>query len=205
MTRIAVENLFPTPVVYYQWSETISNRELEFVKSLPQRSNQGNTTSADSFLFKRKELKRIKNFAEECINDFCSAVISPSRACQLHVTQAWANYTKLSQYHHKHHHPNSIISGVFYVNAEKDKDRIKFFNELHERSPIKVATENFNLYNSESWWLPVTTNQLILFPSRLHHMVDTVEGDHERISIAFNTFWSGDLGSVEELTHLTLP
>ena len=46
---------------------------------------------------------------------------------------------------------------------------------------------------------------LILFPSNLTHYVPPVEGESDRISLSFNVFPYGILGSEENLTHLRLP
>jgi hypothetical protein len=34
------------------------------------------------------------------------------------VTQSWLNWTKPGQWHHKHSHPNSLYSGVLYLDVE---------------------------------------------------------------------------------------
>jgi predicted 2-oxoglutarate/Fe(II)-dependent dioxygenase YbiX len=60
------------------------------------------------------------------------------------------------------------------------------------------------VYNSDSWWVPVETGNLVLFPSSTSHMVEDVVADKTRISIAFNTFVRGDLGDGVELTSLSL-
>ena len=44
------------------------------------------------------------------------------------------------------------------------------------------------MWNSESWWFPVKTGDVILFPSSLIHMVETKQGTNTRISLAFNVF-----------------
>jgi len=59
------------------------------------------------------------------------------------------------------------------------------------------------LYNSESWWFEVGTGDLLLFPSSLTHMVETVQED-ERISLSFNTFPVGYVGDESSLTALHL-
>jgi predicted 2-oxoglutarate/Fe(II)-dependent dioxygenase YbiX len=59
------------------------------------------------------------------------------------------------------------------------------------------------LHNSESWWFEVGAGDLMLFPSSLTHMVETVQGD-ERVSLAFNTFPVGYVGEEESLTALHL-
>ena len=204
MTRTSIEGLFPTPVAFYRWDEGLNDKEIKFIQNLETRPNDDNTTSKDSYLFKRKELRRIKLFAQQCVDDYVGAIYAPITKTNLYTTQAWSNYTKPGQYHHKHRHQNSIVSGVFYVNANRDDDRIKFFDGKTHGQNWKVHTENWNTYNSESWWFSVETNMLILFPSTLEHMVETVKGDHERVSLAFNTFWRGEIGNLNELTHLQL-
>lgn len=202
MTRTSIEGLFPTPVGFYRWEPGINQKELDLLTNLKQRPNEGNTTSEDSYLFKLKNLKRLHTFSQECVDDYLRTVICPKDNVSLYCTQAWANYTKFGQFHHRHTHQNSIVSGVFYVNANKDSDRIKFFATGYEK--IKVHAAEYNIFNSESWWFSVETNMLVLFPSHLPHMVETVNGDHTRISLAFNTFYKGSIGSEVELTHLQL-
>ena len=129
--------------------------------------------------------------------------MSPQDNVKLEITQAWVNYTKNGQYHHKHAHPNSIISGVFYIQAAKDVDRIYFFNsEIYKQ--IKIIPKEVHVYNSESWWLPAPNGTLLLFPSSLTHMVSRTTGEDTRISLSFNTFYKGKLGSDEMLTSLTI-
>jgi hypothetical protein len=50
----------------------------------------------------------------------------------------------------------------------------------------------------------VSEGELLLFPSDLTHDVPTVTGDVERISISFNTFLVGKIGSNENLTELII-
>ena len=49
-----------------------------------------------------------------------------------YITQSWLNYTRANQFHHRHEHPNSFVSGVLYINADKATDRINFYNKRHE-------------------------------------------------------------------------
>ena len=199
----AIESLFPTAVGFYRDEEKPNNSELTFINNLPQRANQFNRTSADSYLFKQKKLQRIHKTCLEAAQDYFNRIFAPKTACELYVTQAWANYTTLNESHHKHAHPNSIISGVYYVDARAESDRIKFFKPGTYRG-YEFVTENFNAWNSDSWWLPVETGVIVCFPSSFEHMVDVVSGDYTRVSIAFNTFFRGTVGSDLNLTELKL-
>jgi hypothetical protein len=91
---------------------------------------------------------------------------------------------------------------VFYPQADSKVDKIYFYKDGYER--IKIPAAEYNTYNSESWWFEVGAGDLILFPSHLTHMVQTKEDDNTRISIAFNTFLKGYIGSDESLTGLHL-
>ena len=118
------------------------------------------------------------------------------------ITQSWLNYTEPGQSHHKHAHPNSVISGVLYINADQNTDKIFFFRQIFEQ--IKPAIRETNVFNSESWNAPVKTGQVVLFPSHLLHMVETKEGDNTRVSLAFNTFLKGVIGEEIDLAELKL-
>ena len=138
----------------------------------------------------------------EAMLEYFKTVHEPKDDVSLYITQSWANYTDPGQYHHKHAHPNSFISGVFYPQADRSVDKIYFYKSGYER--IKVAPQNWNHWNSESWWFEVGAGDLILFPSNLEHMVETKVGNETRVSIAFNTFLKGHIGVDESLTGLQL-
>jgi hypothetical protein len=94
------------------------------------------------------------------------------------------------------------VSGVFYVDADPDLDKIKFLKREH--STITVPTNDYNLFNSSSWWFSVRTGQIIMFPSETTHTVDNKQGENIRTSLAFNVFVKGTLGDKRELTELLL-
>ena len=195
-------NLFPTAVTYFDFGSKLTDLELKFITEQETRNNDANTTSVNNNLFESAELAEVARFCEESLQQYFKEVYAPKHDVTPYITQSWANYTKKGQWHHKHEHPNSFISGVFYVQAQKDIDKIYFYKNGYQQ--IKVPTESFNLYNSESWWLGVETGQLILFPSHLTHMVQAVQTDETRISISFNTFLKGYIGNDMELTGLHL-
>ena len=197
-----IDNLFPTPVGFYELDKPITDKELQFIKDLETRSNDGNTTSVDSYIFKSKEMKRIAEFVDKCVQEYFQEVYAPKHKVKPYVTQSWANYTNKGQYHHKHNHPNSFISGVFYVAAMPSRDRIYFYKDGYQQ--MKVSTDNWNHWNSESWWYEVAAGKVVLFPSNLTHMVETVKTKDTRISIAFNTFLEGVTGDNKNLTELLL-
>ena len=196
-----VHNLFPTPVVIFKLDKGLPKEELNFLLNLKTKPNQGNKLSFDDKVLKHREMFELKNYIEKCLHEYFVSVHAPNKPVKPYITQSWVNYTTKDQFHHKHAHPNSFISGVFYIKSDKKKDKIHFFKDGYAQ--IKLTTDNYNLYNSDSWWLEVEENSLILFPSSLTHAVEKIETDL-RVSLSFNTFLKGNFGDSENMTGLRL-
>ena len=194
-----IENLFPIPIGFFKYNGKV---DIDFLINQPQRLNEGNTSSEDKYLLKQKKLLDLCEFIEKSLHEYFMATYCPKNDAHLKITQSWLNWTKPGQFHHKHAHPNSLISGCYYVNAHKGNDKIFFYKTKYQQ--IKLPPAEWNYYNSESWWFPVGTGDLVLFPSWLTHMVQPVEGEDTRISLAFNTFPIGEIGDENELTALRL-
>ena len=199
-----INGIFPTPIYISKIDRELTKKELSFIdkNKLDTYNNEGNKTSNDNFILNNKQFKDIKEELDLRVQDYFDKVISPANNITPYITQSWLNYTETNQYHHKHAHPNSLVSGVFYINCNQEHDKIKFFNEKY--STIKPEVKDWNIWNSESWWFSVKTGDIILFPSSLTHMVETKQGDNTRISLAFNVFIKGTVGSNINLTELVL-
>jgi uncharacterized protein (TIGR02466 family) len=197
-----INNLFPTAVGFSKLERELTEDELKFIKEQVRYPNEGNTTSENRKLLKSVEMTEIREFIEDAMLDYFKSVYAPKFDVTPYITQSWANFTDPGQYHHKHAHPNSVISGVFYPQADRKSDKIYFYKDGYEQ--IKIPASDYNPHNSESWWYETGTGDLIIFPSNLTHMVQTKQGDGTRISISFNTFVKGYIGSDDSLTGLHL-
>ena len=92
-----------------------------------------------------------------------------------------------------------------YFNSDKEKDMIKFFSHIkYQQIKPEIDNDKYNLWNSDSWWFSVKTGQLVMFPSSTTHQVDIKKGNNTRVSLAFNTFYKGAVGSNSILTELIL-
>jgi len=196
-----VHTLFPSTVCFFDLDRNLTKKEITFIMKQKQKPNEGNTTSVNDNLLKSKTLEKLNKFIMDCFNTYASNVLRIKDNVSLDVTQSWANFTKKGQYHHKHNHSNSVLSGVFYVKATEGLDKIMFFKEGYDQ--IKLEPQDFNIHNSDSWFFNVKSNQFAVFPSSLTHMVPATETE-ERVSISCNTFPKGMLGDTGKLTGLKL-
>jgi uncharacterized protein (TIGR02466 family) len=201
-----IVGLFPIPIGFYKLPREITTDEISFLQNLKKSKNMSNLRSCDSNIFENKTLEDLYVFCNDCLQDYFQTVYRPKNEVNIKITQSWANYTETGQFHHKHIHPNSFISGVFYAQSDGKQDRIYFHdNEYAIHRSFKIPATEYNIYNSSSWYYDSIPGQLILFPSKLSHLVETRPAiQPTRISISFNTFPTGIMGDREDLTELVL-
>jgi len=199
-----IHTIFPTTIYKDKLNRNFSNQEINYLYNEENNlyPNQGNHTSKNTYVLEHPSLLHIKKFILEKVNYYIFNIINPINKITPYITQSWLNITSEGEYHHNHEHSNSILSGVFYVSADKNFDSIRFFKA--EYDTIQLPKKEYNLFNSTSWLFPVETGELILFPSRLEHCVERKNGTNKRISIAFNTFIKGKIGDEISLNELIL-
>ena len=199
-----IENLFPIPIGWYNHQDGLTKEEKKYlIEDQKHKPNEGNTTSEFRKILHNKKCASLRQFIEESLENYFDQVYKPKQDVEPYITQSWCNYSKPGQWHHKHAHPNSIISGVYYIQAEMT-DKIMFYHPKRYHQIRVHPPRDWNMFNSESWWYGVTTGQLVLFPSSLEHHVPPVEGKETRISLSFNTFLKGMVGDNDSLTGLEL-
>jgi uncharacterized protein (TIGR02466 family) len=193
--------IFAVPILITKYENSLT-KELAFVEKLKYVPNgdNGNFTSSDSYILRRKQLQKIKKFCEDSLDIFTKQIINSKQ--KLVITQSWCNTNPKGSIHHKHTHANSIVSGVFYFKIDKHLPPIMFYKTHFET--FKLNIEKNNSLNSETFFLPLVSGELILFPSDLTHSVPKNTSDEVRISLSFNTFVTDSLGSKESLTYLNL-
>ena len=199
-----VTGIFPEPIYLTKLDKKFTDTENEFFEKIKSDTtkNQGNITSKNNYVLNEKPFSNLKKELNKIIKDYFEKVINSSNNLKPYITQSWLNYTKENEFHHKHNHPNSIVSGVLYINCDKNFDKICFHKTQYQTISPKV--KNFNLFNSNSWSFDVETYDVILFPSSLNHSVQIKKDKNIRISLAFNTFVKGLIGDTGDLTELKL-
>jgi hypothetical protein len=123
-------------------------------------ANVGNAKTKSMSILEMPELVDIKSFCLSSLNKYTNDI-------DIYITESWLNFTMPGEWHHSHNHPNSLISGVFYVNTRKSLHSI-VFSELEKT----IGVERFDL---------------LLFPSHLLHHTPKNIGNDLKISLAFNT------------------
>ena len=199
-----VRPIFPEPVYFSNLDRALTKTELKTITQYKEKpsNNQGNVRTKDSYILEHKTLKNLKKDLNQKIINYFNEVICCGNTITPYITQSWINYTKENQFHHQHAHPNSYISGVFYINADKEVDKINFFRAGYIRF-LPTVTQ-FNIFNSTKVTYPIQGGDVLLFPSSLQHGVDIKKGTNIRTSLSFNVFFKGTIGNKEDLAELII-
>ena len=100
------------------------------------------------------------------------------------VTDFWVNIFGKGHAQDVHRHPNSIISGIYYVQAPEDAGSLVLHAPADDELMPPVERSN-PLNSGTQLWQPVA-GQMLLFRSWLRHSVMPNRSDEERISVAFD-------------------
>lgn len=185
--------LFPNAVYASTLGRKLSSLEIEFIKnSIVNKQGLGNKSSPDTFILENTELSELKKDILDHVHRYARDLISVDN--EFYLTNSWKNVTDQDEVHQLHYHSNSIISGVFYVDVEDSQNTISF-NRMTSPYLLNFKPKSFNVFNSIEWDVPVENNMILLFPSSCYHYVKKNNSENKRISIAFNTFVRGKIGT----------
>ena len=195
--------LFSHPVIVWGEKYLFSEKELNYIKSLPLSSNGFNESSQDIYILKQPILAALNKFIMRGINHYAYDILKIKKnSVNFYITQSWATFTKPGQSHHPHIHQNSLFSGVFYFQGEKTPIR---FHRGESVFPLHFSYESRAFYSADSCAINVEINKLFLFPSSLRHEVVPNTSSTPRISLSFNTFASGEFSQGYYGQNLILP
>jgi uncharacterized protein (TIGR02466 family) len=104
----------------------------------------------------------------------------------------WGNIYRANDQHEYHCHPNSLISGTFYVYTDKDSSEIIFqdpaFPQRMFDNPIdNDARHRYNgtMPHYNNWECVPTPGTLMMWPSYILHRVRQ-QKKGERVTVSFN-------------------
>ena len=104
---------------------------------------------------------------------------------KLELYNIWININPPGAYNHLHNHIGSVLSGVYYVDADDSQGNIQF--ERSDGAEYYLPPPEKNTYFScTRSTYKAKTNALYIFPSWLKHSVEGNRSDKDRISISFN-------------------
>jgi uncharacterized protein (TIGR02466 family) len=105
---------------------------------------------------------------------------------QLVMRELWANVSCKHAYNNVHNHPNSLLSGVYYVQVEGKSGDIMLLDPRKQAWVVQPDFSERNQMNSPVHYISPEVGTLIIFPSWLEHGVGQNLSEADRVSISFN-------------------
>lgn len=188
--------LFSKPI--FQAPVKVDNIDLSNIKWA---RNYQNWISESQRVIEQPEFAALSDSVYDVVCEYFYGILQAKSNVEIYFTESWFNKTEKGQSHHRHWHPNSILSGVVYLENDGDSGRTKFITSQYDT--IEYSINDANIYNSRSWSVPAVKGNMVIFPSNVEHLVDTYHGETPRITLAFNTFVRGAVNT-DPLTRLSL-
>jgi uncharacterized protein (TIGR02466 family) len=207
MNNFEVSPLFAIP--FYRANVGYLPKDIhDAIVDLEYERTPGNNNfySVNKYVLEMDELKILKNKIMEHVNNFVYNFLDVKENMKFNIENSWANRHKKGDHSPEHYHGNSLVSGVFYLDADKNSGPITFFKDKTHynlwtetvRVDFNYQTETngkgSNFYNAQSVQFYPQKGDIILFPSLLNHEVAVNESNIIRYSLAFNVFPRGTAG-----------
>jgi uncharacterized protein (TIGR02466 family) len=107
------------------------------------------------------------------------------------MTDCWVNVMPRGVVHGLHLHPNSVISGTYYVQVPAGAPGLKFEDPRLDRFMAAPPRRARTVASNRPWIvLPARSGGLLLFESWLRHEVAANPVAGTRISVSFNYAWT---------------
>ena len=104
----------------------------------------------------------------------------------LKITTCWGIINRKLASNSVHNHPNSILSGVYYLKTPENCGGIFFSDPRPASQMIVPPSIEFNLWTFPKITYKAREGTMLIFPSWLLHGVEMNMSDEDRVCISFN-------------------
>jgi uncharacterized protein (TIGR02466 family) len=199
--------LFSTPI-YYSKIDSLATKHVDYITKSKFRRNANNDSniSLDVYVLNSPKLKDLKAQITTHINTYLYDTLKVKRNIKFKFLNSW-----IMQHGHKdfgppHAHVNSLFSGIVYIKTSKNCGNVRFnyhLNDLFSQT-VSLDYDEYNLYNSSTWYFEPLDGLILLFPSYAAHEIAPNLSNELRYCVAFNIFIEGDLGDIGQINNLSL-
>ncbi len=189
------EDWFPTSVWFFDHPEPISfnadlldlvaNERSVDPSGLSDRSSVRGWHSRDD-LHTRLPMHAFLAFLRQCLSEVIAFQQWDTAMVEPILDACWAIVNGPGCSNVLHNHPNSILSGAYYLQAPTDCGRIFFLDPRPAAHVILPPIARFTPWTFRRVHYDARPGRLLLFPSWLWHGVDPNESAEDRICLSFN-------------------
>lgn len=188
--------LFSNPLMITNF--TMPPIDLTNIEWVPNTKNQ---TSSNKHILDTLQFKNLRTIVNNCIKSYFYEVLMVKKQTEIHLTESWLNLNMPGDSHPTHSHPNSILSGIIYLQGDYTTGNTVFYKEKIEGLHFEYS--DANLWNGKMWDIVPEIGKLVVFPSTLSHSASINQSTTPRVTLSFNTFVRG-IVSAKPLSSLSI-
>ncbi len=188
------QDWFPTPIWHFKLEDfqSVNQMLLSAIDEERKRDCKGEQWSnvlgwhSIDTLHQRDSFQQFINIVQANVMEATSFLKWDLNQFKISITTCWAMVNGKFAFNSVHNHPNSILSGVYYVQVPENCGGV-FFSDPRPASQMLVPP----VVEFSPWTFPRVTykayeGSMLLFPSWLLHGVEPNLSDEDRVSISFN-------------------
>jgi uncharacterized protein (TIGR02466 family) len=187
-----MDRLFPSTVIYKNFTIANHSQIVDLSKQLvtkyddrPFYSPCRSTVKTKSDILEMPEFLDIQDQIMTVISAY--VVEHKIDIGRLKLTDSWINYYDIHGYQDLHHHPGSVLSGVYYIKSAGLRD-FSFQAPWHFHQGVFPDYLERSFENSHNIEYESIEGRCMVWMSHLMHR--TYPATQERISISFNVTYS---------------
>jgi uncharacterized protein (TIGR02466 family) len=196
---ISRKDWFPTPVWHFSIEdhEQLNSLLLAEIAEEQQRDRQGENLSnilgwhSASNLQERAACYDFTEIVNANVLEVANFLRWDLSKFSFYITTCWAMVNGKYSSNALHNHPNSILSGVYYLQTPENCGGIYFADPRVGARMLNPPIEEFNLWTLPKISYKPEVGLMLLFPSWLMHGVETNMSEENRISMSFNIGMKG--------------
>ena len=194
MSGLQRQDCFPTPLWQFTLAEaeTLNAKLAAAIARERERDPEGMKVSnvlgwhSQDDLHRREEFREFVNIVGKNILTVVRELAWDLEAIAPKLNNCWAMANIPNSTTKAHHHPNSVLSGVYYVSAPAGSGNIFFFDPRPGARMLVPPNTKDNALNAGQVTLTATAGQMVIFPSWLWHGVGLNRTTEDRLSVSFN-------------------
>lgn len=157
-----------------------------------------NQPSIDCYALNDPIFHNLNKFIKQSVKLYCKDILLTNS--NLRVTQSWINKNVTGSQHTIHYHANSILSGIFYFT--ENATPTTFYSGEIDQINLPIINGRSNEFTAAVHFFTPMKGDLVIFPSKIQHLVSTNTNDETRYTLSFNTFATASLGKHEMMTYV---
>jgi uncharacterized protein (TIGR02466 family) len=206
--EVKMYNVGGIPIMLYNTDRVVTAKEYETIIMHTYSAHMYNDVATPGlitechYILEEQNMEELKSFCQLYLDKYVKETLCITD--QFIITNSWATRNPIGATHHAHNHPNSIFSGVYYLDAESSEVTFEFESTISKYFRFTYNCSELNGFNSNSLTLSPRTGDFLIFPSWINHKVSANTGSNDRTVLAFNSFVSGKIGTPDTNTFINL-